>query len=173
MTALAALQSGLDFALYYAEILGWHVLALHSPTPSGGCSCPKSGCQSPAKHPRTEHGLYDATTDPSVIRSWWARWPYANVGVRTGIQFDVLDVDGDEGFESLDRFNRDYGLAIPNGQPCVQTGGGGMHIYFQPTGIGNRTRLLPKVDWRGTDGYAVAPPSVHHTGARYLWLTEP
>ena len=29
-------------------------------------------------------GFKDATTDPAVIRSWWARWPTANVGCPDG-----------------------------------------------------------------------------------------
>ena len=36
----------------------------------------------PAKHPRTPHGLQDASTDKAVLEEWWRRWPDSNVGVR-------------------------------------------------------------------------------------------
>lgn len=45
---------------------GFFVLPLHTPGP-GGCSC-RRDCDSNGKHPRTEHGVKDATTDPEAIR---------------------------------------------------------------------------------------------------------
>src|SRR5262249_14408536 len=49
-----------------------------------------------AKEPLTPHGVNDATTDAAVIRSWWQRWPAANVGIATGraTHLLVLDIDG-------------------------------------------------------------------------------
>jgi hypothetical protein len=38
-------------------------------------------------------GVHDATSDLSQIRSWWGRWPDANIGLACGIGFWVLDVD--------------------------------------------------------------------------------
>jgi Bifunctional DNA primase/polymerase, N-terminal len=63
------------------------------------CTCEKVNCASPAKHPRTSHGLKDATTDQRQIRTWWTRWPNANVAIATGATsgFVVLDADGPEG----------------------------------------------------------------------------
>ena len=45
------------------------------------------------KKPFTAHGFKDASTDPDLIRRWWARWPDALIGVPTGIKFCVVDVD--------------------------------------------------------------------------------
>jgi hypothetical protein len=28
-----------------------------------------------------------------VLRRWWSRWPAANVGLRSGVTFDVCDID--------------------------------------------------------------------------------
>ena len=75
--------STLEAALSYAR-KGWQVLPLHSIRPDGGCTCGNPGCGSPGKHPRTQHGVKDATTDEKLIRTWWSRWPDANVGVATG-----------------------------------------------------------------------------------------
>lgn len=187
----------LGAALGYAE-LGWAVLPLHFPLDDGGCSCigpPCRGgacgieacqkekcdaarcrregcaaeCASPAKHPRTKHGLKDATTDEQTIRSWWSRWPSANVGLRTGERFDVLDVDGEPGAEALEEFCIAAGIDLPAG-PWSRTGGGGEHRLYAATGIGNRAGLLTKVDWRGRNGYIVAPPSLHASGRRYEWV---
>ncbi|MEE6261956.1 bifunctional DNA primase/polymerase [Plantactinospora sonchi] len=162
----------LHTALAYAAG-GVPVLPLHNPT-SSGCSCGRADCDRPGKHPRwhqtlLRHGLHDATTRPDRIRRWWARWPEANVGLRTGIRFDVCDVDAREAVPRLRELFRD----APVAGPLVRTGSGGWHLYLRPTGAGNRTALLPGVDWRGVGGYVVAPPSRHASGARYRWVRRP
>ena len=55
-------------ALQYAS-RGWAVLPLHNGMHGGACSCGKA-CGSVAKHPRTAHGLTDATTDAATIEGW-------------------------------------------------------------------------------------------------------
>jgi hypothetical protein len=85
-----------DAALAYAR-RGWPVIPLHhlAAKAGAGCSCPWPDCGSAGKHPRTVHGLKDASTDPDQIRRWWTRWPKANIGVVTGKAsgFIVLDID--------------------------------------------------------------------------------
>lgn len=157
-------------ALEYAA-LGWPVLPLHSWTGTR-CTCGRDDCSSPAKHPRTKSGLHDATTDTNKISDWWRQWPTANVGLRTGVAFDVLDVDGAEGETNLVDHLVTADATLPGG-PASFTGGDGRHLLFQPTGAGNRAGILPKVDWRGTNGYIVAPPSLHATGNRYRWDDPP
>ena len=77
-------------------------IALHSPTVDK-CSCGNHDCKKVGKHPRTAHGLTDASTDATIIRDWWERWPAANVGIATGPESGVfvLDVDGEDGQASL------------------------------------------------------------------------
>jgi putative DNA primase/helicase len=65
-----------DAALGYAD-RGWPVFPLHSVDDHGRCACGDADCQSPGRHPLTDHGFEDATTDEQVIRDWWARWPWA------------------------------------------------------------------------------------------------
>ena len=149
---------------------GIPVLPVHTPDLSGGCSCDRGvRCERPGKHPRLRHGLTEATTDPHQIESWWARWPSANVGLRTGVAMDVADIDSAEGWHGLLHL---LGGAMPAG-PRVRTGRGGWHLWFRPTGFGNRVRLLPGLDWRGAGGYVVAPPSRHAAGADYRWVRRP
>ena len=159
----------LTAALAYARH-GIPVLPLHTPDVRGVCSCDRGvRCERSGKHPRLRHGLTEATTDPRVIDMWWARWPEANVGLRTGITMDVADIDSAEGWHGLRHLLDDE---LPPG-PRVRTGSGGWHLWFRPTGFGNRVRLLPGLDWRGLGGYVVAPPSRHTSGGDYRWVRRP
>jgi hypothetical protein len=112
------------------------------------------------------HGLHDATTDPDVIKSWWQAHPTANLGLRTGLTFDVIDLDSEDAVDALEnaRVGRE-----PVAGPIVRTGHG-FHWYVKPTGVGNRAGVLPGVDFRGRGGYVLGPPSVHPKGHRYRWI---
>jgi bifunctional DNA primase/polymerase-like protein len=159
----------LTAALAYARH-GIPVLPVHTPDHGGGCSCDRGArCERSGKHPRLRHGLTEASTDPRLIEMWWSRWPAANVGLRTGITMDVADIDSAEGWHGLSLL---LGGMLPP-SPRVRTGGGGWHLWFRPSGYGNRVRLLPGLDWRGLGGYVLAPPSRHRTGADYRWVIRP
>ncbi|MEV0895911.1 bifunctional DNA primase/polymerase [Actinoplanes sp. NPDC049802] len=159
----------LTAALAYARH-GIPVLPVHTPDRGGVCSCHRGArCDSSGKHPRLRHGLSEASTDPRQIRLWWTFWPRANVGLRTGVVMDVADVDSADGWHGLRHL---LGGDVPAG-PQVRTGGGGRHLWFRPTGYGNRVRLLPGLDWRGAGGYVLAPPSRHAGGGDYRWIQRP
>ena len=117
------------------------------------------------------HGLKDATTDLERIRAWWTAEPNANIGLVTGVHFDVLDVDGDEGWRSLAHAVTKRGC-LPS-SPVSLTPGGGAHYLFAPAGLSNRAGILPSLDWRGRAGYVVAPPSIGANGVRYEWAISP
>lgn len=122
-----------------------------------------------AKNPATKHGLKDATADADQIAAWWADMPQANIGIRTGLRFDVLDVDPPDGWASLGKLR---GSGIVTGTiGYALTPRGGAHLYVPVTGRGNRAGFLPGLDWRGDGGYVVAPPSVCPTG-RWQWVPE-
>ena len=161
------LKTALDHALYYAE-QGWAVFPVHYPI-DGKCSCGNPDCGSPAKHPMTEHGYKDGTTDLEKIKQWWTKWPNANVAIMTGAisKIIVLDIDGEEGKESVKDFKTP--------ETPVATTGKGAHFYFKHPGgeVKNFARKLPGVDLRGDGGYVVAPPSNHITGRVYEWATSP
>jgi Bifunctional DNA primase/polymerase, N-terminal len=137
-----------------------------------GCSCRDPRCGQPGKHPLgslVPHGVKDATTNRARILAWWTRHPHANIGLATGHTFDVLDVDGPEGAQAIQKLAAEHGLQSFG--PLVRTGGGGWHFYLAPTGLGSvRPRDLEHVDWRGRGGYVVAPPSRHATGHPYQWI---
>jgi len=121
---------------------------------------------------RDGHGLYDASTDPKRLAAWWERWPRANVGLRTGVAFDVLDVDVKQadGIATLVALLDAHGCLPPGGS--VATPSGGLHFYFAATGEGNKAGFAPGLDWRGAGGYVVAPPSAIE-GNPYEWGHPP
>jgi hypothetical protein len=154
-------------ALAYAAA-GVPVVPLFESDGDGRCTCRSARCKRPGKHPRNPDGLTAATTDTATIAAWWRRWPCASVGGLTGVVFDVCDVDGPDGIAAVrGLLGADHGRA-----PLIRTGSGGWHLLFTPTGLGNRVRFLPGVDWRGRAGYVVLPPSLHASGNRYE-LTRP
>lgn len=157
------------WALTYAAN-GWPVL------PLGGirretdgafvCTCRDGrNCSRPGKHPTIRHGLLSATTNPLHIAEWFSE--PRNVGVVTGIAFDVLDVDGDVGLASLARLWPTPLRQWPG--PAAATGHG-YHLLMQPTGRANTVGLLPGLDFRGLGGYVVVAPSLHWSGRRYEWI---
>lgn len=157
-----------DAALQCAS-LGWQVLPLHELV-GDGCSCGRSECSRPGKHPRTRHGLKDATGDPVTVGEWWRRWPNANIGILTGVGFDVLDLDGEDGLAWLAEMEAIHG-PLPAGLRA-KTGRGGLHIFLKPIGHGNAAHIDGrKVDFRGRGGYVVVAPSV--TVATYQWIGDP
>jgi hypothetical protein len=126
-------------------------------------------CQPRAKQPLCKHGFKDATDNVGTIREWWTAMPDANIGGPTGAYFDVLDVDdldcGADLFGGED-------VELPPG-PASFTPSGGVHLYFAPTGLGNRAKFVPGCDWRGVGGYVMFPPSVGANGQLYGWWPDP
>ena len=128
-----------------------------------------------AKEPLTEHGYYDATTNPAQIHTWWTRWPRANIGLACGHSADVLDVDGPEGRDSLAKLLAECGVdpAIVGTWVSSSSGreDGGTHYWFKPGGPIRWKGFRPHLDWLGLRGYVIAPPSIHPTGRTYRWTT--
>jgi hypothetical protein len=121
-------------ALDYAT-RGWRIIPLYG-VHDGRCRCMKGDCSSPGKHPLTVHGLREQTTDLQTISTWWKRWPQANVGIATGPASGlwVLDLDGQEGIDSLATLERENEVIKPT--PSVQTGGGASHLFFLAAKLG-------------------------------------
>jgi hypothetical protein len=120
------------------------------------------------KRPLVKRGLHEATTDADQVRRWWGKWPQANIGLRTGIAFDVIDVDGPQGYLSLADLRDDNALPPILGRVITPRG---THLYVAPKGVGNKAGLRLGIDYRGVGGYAVAPPSLSSAkGRRWSWV---
>lgn len=179
MTAPHAIEAESDrlrAALTYAKRC-WPVAPAHSIRRDGLCSCGDKGCDRQGKHPRTLHGLSDATLDEAKIREWWTQWPDANVLIRTGKvgerYLTVLDVDpksgGLESFAEVIAENGDF----PDTPRC-KTGGGGFHIFtwsHHPV-ASSVGKIGPGLDVRGVGGYVIAAGSNHISGRSYEWEAD-
>jgi len=155
-------------AVRYSE-LGYLVFPCYEII-DGHCACGKEDCGSPGKHPRTPHGVKDASKDPQQIKAWWDQWPNANIGLATGKESGVivLDIDKHGGFESLKQLEDEYS-PLPE-TPWVMTGGGGEHHFFAYTpGIKNAVGILQGLDLRSDGGYVICPYSNHISGHAYEW----
>src|ERR671911_134341 len=114
---------------------GWPVLP--SPQPVNGCGgWGAPHCAGPANHPRSRHGLRDASVEVDRIEQWWSIWPYANPAIRTGARpagagVVVLDIDpahgGDTSLADLRAVHGSVPVTLE-----VRTGGGGRPLYFAP-----------------------------------------
>jgi hypothetical protein len=160
-------------ALHLAD-LGIGIIPLWWPN-GAICACPRGAeCSSPAKHPLTKNGLKDATTDAHLIRVWWWQNPQANIGLVTGGEIDVIDVDG--AIPAYQALIEEMGAPEHVATVLTGRGDGGLHIYCTPGGnktIPSGKHGLPnKIEVKGAGGYVVAPPSRHISGGTYTYLTE-
>jgi Bifunctional DNA primase/polymerase, N-terminal len=81
---------------------GLRVVPLHG-VKEGLCTCRNEHCDQLGRHPRTENGLQDATTDPEEVKQMWGRWPKAKAGIALGTKSGVIALvtEGAAGKESL------------------------------------------------------------------------
>lgn len=158
-------------ALAYVERFGFRVLPVHSVDASGHCTCGRAEApgHKSGKHPRTPHGVSDASADVALVRRWWGQWPDASIGIATGGELLVLDKDPrNGGDETLADLEREHG-ALPETARAM-TGGDGEHVFLRvDPALRFRGSLGPGVDVKHAGGYVVAAPSPHVSGKRYAW----
>lgn len=94
------------------------------------------------------------------VTAWWKEYPNANVGIVTGEISGLTVIDVEKGGE--------WKHFPPT--TTIQTGGGGVHLYYSYAPIENKARVFPLTDVRGNGGYIVAPPSIHASGGKYKVL---
>lgn len=164
----------LEAALAYGR-MGWRIFPTHGAveSPDGRlvCTCKKSNCLSPAKHPRTKNGFRDATNDPEQIRKWFARWPDSNIGIATGSGLVVIDIDGAAGAAEFKELVAAHG---PPPATLVSQTGNGLHAIYQLRADSPEVRSSArgKVHIRGEGGFIIGPPSRHITGRTYQWIRK-
>ena len=123
--------------------------------------------------PWLDHQQRRAAADE--VRAWYRRWPLANVGIVTGQISNLVAIDIDPahgGEDSLKDLTARLGALPPT--LTVRTGGGGRHLYFSaladPVPVRSRVGVAPGIDVRAEGGMIVAPPSIHPSGGRYVWV---
>lgn len=108
------------------------------------------------KAPLTAEGFRSASTDPELIRAWWAKSPDALVGVAIPEGLTVIDLDRHDGRDGI-------ALAESNGWPVhadleyESLSGSGRHLVYR--GEASNSAVVPDyIDRRaGGRGYVVAP----------------
>lgn len=117
--------------------------------------------RSDRKRPRVKWGELEAGPEHGEqVRRWWALWPTAHIGLRTGGGLVVLDVDP--------RHNGQVDPSWPE-TLIASTPSGGVHLFYSTDApIRNSASVVaPGVDVRGERGFVVVPPS---PGRK--WLNE-
>lgn len=127
-------------------------------------------------HPGTKKPIHDAwqdeaTDDPAQHEIWAADYPDCNWAVAAGPSgLAMLDLDGGEiGEQSLFDFQIAEGF-LPDTREHKSARGGRHLIFSDPdrTLRNSASRLGPKLDTRGGNGYIVIPPSTFEGGTYEL-----
>ncbi len=158
----------LTAALLYARF-GWYVIPVGPRT----------------KKPLVLDWTNAASRDPVQIMNWWARWPWANVGIACGKSgLVVIDVDTYKGPDWTRFAERTQGvvtsLEVLQGMTPWQahSGGGGHHLIFSADPLRDHNEIVPfplrcRIDKRSAGGMFVVEPSLHaKTGKPYQWACE-
>lgn len=114
----------------------------------------------------------DREISRETVAEWFMKFPNANIGIllrESGLV--VIDADSADAVEEFEKSVWDASL-IPN----VKTGRG-KHYYFRA----NRDTPAHRMTHKGksqmidifSNGFIVAPPSIHKNGHRYVWNNPP
>ena len=163
------MTSALTHMLKLIEIYKLYVIPLCSIDASGCCTCGKSDCASPGKHPHFRFNWkLAASNDPVKIHQWTQKYTNLNWGVLTGRRspvsgkfLTVIDIDRKR-HEMIKMLPDTFSYSTGQGQHCW---------YWSVSPVKNSVSQVAKhVDIRGMNGYVVIPPSKHRSGASYRFL---
>lgn len=95
----------------------------------------------------------------------WFRDDSMNIGLITGGNHVVLDIDGPKGEQSI------KGLPLPSTPTVLTKRGRHLHLHSERP-IRTRTIVLPGVDIIAEDWQVLAPSSTHPDGPVYTWAPD-
>jgi len=150
---------------------GFRIFPLWPINADGSCGCGDDNCQAVGKHPR--------------ISSWQQVPHWSEEQIETMVtmgQFDtgfgvcvddnlVIDIDKrNGGFESYEKLCKATGIDyVKESAFVVETGGGGLHIYFSnepPISLLSHLNDYKGIDFK-VSGYVCGCGSIHKSGATY------
>jgi hypothetical protein len=108
---------------------------------------------------------------PQEWARWARNWPNANIGLITGywLNYVALDFDDQLTFDIWRKKSGEFNTWI------VKTRRG-YHVWFRVQDDPGQSRLFIRGDFevllRAKGGYCIAPPSIHHTGAKYHTINK-
>jgi putative DNA primase/helicase len=129
-------------------------------------------CRPGEKTPLCTNGHKVATTDPAIIKGWWAESPNANIGLVMGPNgLIAIDVDPRSGgTETLAKLEKELGPLPRNS--CQRTQSGGFHILFKHPGVALKGKLPGGIDIKDNGYILVAPSMVQRADGsigHYAW----
>jgi hypothetical protein len=145
------------------------------PVPPGAKRSYKSALRSGGRR-------WGATRDADVIQRDFTRWPFARIGIPTGIdngivvvETDTIEGHGVDGAASLAQLEARHG-PLPETLQAISPSGS-VHRYLKHPGAGIKIKnsageLRPGIDVRGDGGMVIAPPSVTPEVGAYRWLNR-
>lgn len=153
--------------------LGLAAMGLHVfPSPSDGA---KKGLIKGKRH----GAHWGASCDAATVAEAFARFPAANLGVRTGPESGLFVIEGDraddvDGVRWIEELLDECMEVRPTTRAVTPSGS--VHWWWRyPRGWDVRTcagAMAPGVDVRGWGGMVIAPPS-RRDGRPYRWLDKP
>lgn len=139
---------------------GRSVIPIYGIADDLNCTCGRSHCESPGKHPILNSWKEYQQRLPTIneIEGWWRQNPTANAAELTGNGTVVGDIDR-------------TGAEPEFATRTVRTGGGGLHYYWSTT---RKWKNSAKGEFhvRGESGYVLIPPSRHKSGKFYSYISE-
>ena len=113
------------------------------------------------KKPLTAHGLKDASTNDTAIRSWWRKWRHADIGWAVPADVVVVDLGQKGSSDGLRDFQTEQGVSADDVEtPQASTPSGGRHLIFSANGTAYRNGVRINghaVDLRTEGGHIVLP----------------
>ncbi|MFC1835005.1 bifunctional DNA primase/polymerase [Thermodesulfobacteriota bacterium] len=151
---------------------GFRVHPLHGINSEGDCTCGDQDCGNKAgKHPRLPKWQERASADIGKIEEWWEESPEANIGITIPPNAMVLDIDGEQGVDSLISLETEFG---PLPETWTSKTGRGEHRFFKlPDGVrlkNSSGRVGVNLDIKTGGGYVVGARSNHVSGKQYAWM---
>lgn len=137
--------------------LGWALIPICKPA-EVGCRHHGADCRSPGKKALVKWKQYQRKPPSArTVRSWFSKWPEANIAVITGEASGIAVLDIDTAPSELE-------LGPMELTPTSLTGRG-QHRYFRlPQGSDSRS-LDEALEFKANRKYVVLPTSIHSSGA--------
>jgi hypothetical protein len=152
---------------------GWKIVRLWGVNADGSCTCGRSECSTPGKHPHGGAGWPErATSDESEIAEWFEEDRPVNIGLFLGAASGVIDVECDspEAAKALKEFRLDL-----IDTPMYRSSRGEHRLFRFEAGLPDAAvvkvnGIEVRIGGGGKSAQSVLPPSWHKSGVQYQWL---
>ena len=176
MTAVSVISSISEAALAY-EKMGLPILPLCPPDHAGMSLSHRNACKAPGKAPLLPDWSHRGPPLPEEVEGWFKKWPTCNIGLLlgdTGTNNLVgIDIDGAAGESVLEEYSK--GILPPTWE--FRTANGRRLIYSLPENAESKKKAIKTKDgelaFLAQGQQTVMPPSIHHTGKVYEWISSP